>query len=341
MESLPTEIVQHILSCVPLSTVASLLHATKLTRTSALAMLDNMDRVDAKVNEIPLEARVAVVLHCTSLITINGLVVKSVELEQNKFAKGFSVSMVLHLVRRNPKLQHFVLYDSIPCASYSDILLSTLKRCCPSLKSFYSEAEHPDVALIKEFLRGVTLEEVSFPNSQLHALLSGGCEGNNSNEQQEEISWSFGPSVYGLFHRSDSRRKVHMWRKASVVASRGSSEDLEYLAAISSSFQPSAEMHPPNFSPLRSSSMSLRGSCTISCSSSSSSDSSASTPVSLRFMDSGRHSPLAQSSGPRSLSALSVSSDFISRVHHNSHNEAKDLFISRSTGVLRESITSA
>jgi len=324
MNSLPLEIVQRIVELVPLDALVALLCATKLTRTCVLRMLEVLETVTATVNEIPFEVRVAIVLHCTSLKTITGLVVKSVDL-----TKGFSVSMTIHLLRRNSQLHHLVLYDSIPTTSYSATLFSTVNQYCPNLKSIYSEAEHSTVSLVSTFICTASkLEEISFPNSPLSSLLAGDIDGVNCGEVAQGVSWSQGPSIYGLHHGTDCRRKVLMWRKESAIdASRGLVLDNRAPPALKSSVPA-----PPGQIPLRASPNSLRFSTQFSqlprdhtspCSS----------PVP------GRRSPLAQS-GPRSLGGFSFSSDF-QQQDFQSLREQQPLFMSRSTGFLREGTTTA
>jgi len=327
MECLPTEIVQRVFSLVPLEAIVPLMQATKLTRSCALTTLGSLERVDSNVNEIPLEARVAITVHCNSLVTINGLIVKSVDL-----TKGFSVSMTLHLISRNTKLQYLVLYDSIPSVSYSDVLLATLKNSVAALKSFYSEADHPDMELVKNFLRSSTssLEEIAFPNSPVNSLLTGSGE-----ESYDEYPWSFGPSVNGLCHQSGVRNvPVQMWRKSSVVESRVSSGTLTTSAPYTViDAQKPSNASPANIS-LRASSMTLRGSSAPTPFQ----FSSISSPSCLRLGDTGRRSPLAQSSGPRSLG---TSSDFAGQNLGNFQAFHDTLFMSRSTGALREGVTTA
>jgi len=313
--------------------VVSLLLATKLTRSCSIKMLEQMETVKASVNDIPFGARVAIVLHSTSLRIINGLVVvKSAEF------KGFTVSMTFQLLRQNPRLEHLVLYEAIPSLSYTELLFTTLKQSCPSLKSFYSEADHNDVSLIKDFLRNTatSLEEVSFPNSQLHSLLSG-----DSGENFDENKWSLGPSLYGLHHGTESWRKVQMWRKGSSIASRSAAAQEFNHSAPCSSYSP-----PPSPTlPLRAT---LRG---MSFAKPSSYSPASSPVIPFKFSETGRHSPLALSSGPRSLRSLSISTDFITQPQpqqpqqpqqqQDLYMQDQPLFMSRSTGVLREGTTSA
>jgi len=333
MNSLPVEVVKHIVELVPLDALVAVLQSSKLTRTCALSVLEGLEKVDATANELPFEARVAIVLHCTSLKTINGLVVKTVDL-----TKGFSVSMTFHLLRRNARLQHLILYDSIPTSSYSASLFSLLKQSCPNMRSIYSEADHCDVSLISNFLCffSATLEEVSFPNSQLNSLLAGDIDGVNCDEVAQGESWSHGPCIYGLCHGNDSRRKVLLWRRKSAVESRG----LGTENAAAPVMRTSVSAPPSPGTPLRASPNSLRFS-TMPCRQIASYPvSPCGSPLSLRSAETGRRSPLAQSSGPRSLSGLSVSSELPQQNDFLSFQEQL-LFISRSTGHQREGTTSA
>jgi len=93
-----------------------------------------------------------------------------------------------------------------------------------------------------------------------------------------------------------------MWRKGSSIASRSAAQEFNHSAPCSSYSPP-----PSPTLPLRAT---LRG---MSFAKPSSYSPASSPVIPFKFSETGRHSPLALSSGPRSLRSLSISTDFITQ----------------------------